>query len=592
MHIINKKIHPVSTLAICCLLSTSFFSVHLSAAAASDPEPVLSTASSDVAQPNKPFNIYDACLADFKIASKREILGFSANGNVAKSKGNFDEAIPLLREAARFSDFKSMILLGEICELQKDFCNAYTWYVLAFEEHWLSKAGYLETALTKLSVAEFRTSVLNSLSSQEKTDPSKFFREIDNINTKRFSWFSGEPTAKKFEQIKKLSHYPSKEYTELRELRFEVEKKKISGCKDIWFNLGSDCYRANSYNKSRICFERSESSSALFLLGSLYDNEKIEGGVQEAARYYRKSGTLEGLVNLLKLHVDDTSVRLLTHENVQEIKEEINMKITAENNEEKKQHYLGGILFAEKQYKEAAIHLAQAVTLGNTDALELLIDVQKIIDQQNKLEKLKTPMVDDAASAQASSQEMPEEDESDEDDSSDSQEEHGVDGAMARPEIIPDLTASAAHSPAIAQILQAPRIKKPLARVERIARAERKLLQTIQKAKKHSFAFQASSGNEEAPQVLLPLTFSFLSDDVRADYAALSGDYKLARIIADMWEKPWATEGEGKPKILNGIHLGHKSCIARRLDHKNRFVYKVTGPRQILILSCNGHYDD
>ncbi len=61
-------------------------------------------------------------------------------------------------------------------------------------------------------------------------------------------------------------------------------------------------------------------------------------------------------------------------------------------------------------------------------------------------------------------------------------------------------------------------------------------------------------------------------------------------MMADIWEKPWATEGEGKPEVLAGKFNGHKGCISRRLDHKNRLVYKVTGPRKIMIISCEGHY--
>lgn len=44
--------------------------------------------------------------------------------------------------------------------------------------------------------------------------------------------------------------------------------------------------------------------------------------------------------------------------------------------------------------------------------------------------------------------------------------------------------------------------------------------------------------------------------------------------------------GEGKPEFLKYI-----KAYSRRIDDKNRLVYRIT-QTEIIILSCQGHYDD
>ncbi len=304
MYIINNKNHPVSTLAICYLLGTSFFPAHLNAAAGvPDPLPALSDASSDVAQPiKKLFDIYDACLADFKEDNKK-MNSISLAGYKAKQAGKLDEAILLLREAASYGHFTSMFFLGEIYEHQKNFQSAYTWYVLAFEEHWLSKGTHLPTALKKLSAPEFRTSVLKSLSDQEQAGPSKFFRQVDEISAERFSWFLDKLNDNKSKEIMKLKHYLTKEESELRALRFGAKIYEKPGELDPWGRLAEQYYLEQDFYKVNICSERSGTPNSLYILGVLCDEGKIPGGPTKAAECYRSSGISSALYNLgLKYH--------------------------------------------------------------------------------------------------------------------------------------------------------------------------------------------------------------------------------------------------------------------------------------------------
>jgi len=84
--------------------------------------------------------------------------------------------------------------------------------------------------------------------------------------------------------------------------------------------------------------------------------------------------------------------------------------------------------------------------------------------------------------------------------------------------------------------------------------------------------------------------FSGDSDMEKAFNELQTSSLKFQELLSDIREQPWATTGSGKPEVLKGVYKGHKSCISRRLNHEDRFVYKVTGPGEILVLSVEGHY--
>lgn len=61
---------------------------------------------------------------------------------------------------------------------------------------------------------------------------------------------------------------------------------------------------------------------------------------------------------------------------------------------------------------------------------------------------------------------------------------------------------------------------------------------------------------------------------------------KLNTLIKDIQRN--AFTGLGKPEKLKGDQFGWWS---RRIDEKNRIVYKIDND-SVIILSCKGHYDD
>lgn len=61
---------------------------------------------------------------------------------------------------------------------------------------------------------------------------------------------------------------------------------------------------------------------------------------------------------------------------------------------------------------------------------------------------------------------------------------------------------------------------------------------------------------------------------------------KLNALLEEIRRTPF--EGAGKPEALRGNLTGYWS---RRLDQKNRLVYKVTND-VVIIIACRYHYDD
>ena len=60
---------------------------------------------------------------------------------------------------------------------------------------------------------------------------------------------------------------------------------------------------------------------------------------------------------------------------------------------------------------------------------------------------------------------------------------------------------------------------------------------------------------------------------------------RINMILKDIDRNPF--EGIAKPELLKY----HKGCWSRRIDDKNRIVYKSEDDH-ILIIQCKGHYDD
>ena len=61
---------------------------------------------------------------------------------------------------------------------------------------------------------------------------------------------------------------------------------------------------------------------------------------------------------------------------------------------------------------------------------------------------------------------------------------------------------------------------------------------------------------------------------------------KINALIKDI-ERNNLAEGIGKPEPLK-----YRKARSRRIDHENRLVYTMDANRNLLIISCKGHYED
>ncbi len=67
------------------------------------------------------------------------------------------------------------------------------------------------------------------------------------------------------------------------------------------------------------------------------------------------------------------------------------------------------------------------------------------------------------------------------------------------------------------------------------------------------------------------------------DKRSLKKVYSLIKSI----QRDGALNGEGKPEALKG-----RKEYSRRIDEKNRLIYRIDENYNIIIVSCRGHYED
>ena len=61
---------------------------------------------------------------------------------------------------------------------------------------------------------------------------------------------------------------------------------------------------------------------------------------------------------------------------------------------------------------------------------------------------------------------------------------------------------------------------------------------------------------------------------------------RINNLLEDI-QRNGVLKGMGKPELLR-----NRSAYSRRIDDKNRLVYRLDELSNIKILSCRGHYDD
>ncbi len=336
------------------------------------------------------------------------------------------------------------------------------------------------------------------------------------------------------------------------------------------------------YHKAVEYYSKSGISDALHNAGIIHMN--IFSNFKESAACFIKSATIDAQINLLLLYKDH-STKLGVDIDAHALTNKVHDQILARSVTEKL-YFLGRLSFLNEQYEEAILSFSQALSKGYSNADCWLKNAQKALEIKQMEEKLAAQHKVDTSTD--SNTAAPAQDQSDAKQEADKESDDDTDD-----ELDSDFASSSSSTGAASTSVKA--YKRSLNSSEKIARKKVKLQREIAKAFSHKMQFKSAQRIIDSPdtaEVVRPLTTAFVNDSVKTEYEArLPSDAKLARLMEDIWNKPWATEGEGKPEVLIGKFMGHKGCLSRRLDGEDRLVYKVTGPREILILACSGHYE-
>ena len=85
------------------------------------------------------------------------------------------------------------------------------------------------------------------------------------------------------------------------------------------------------------------------------------------------------------------------------------------------------------------------------------------------------------------------------------------------------------------------------------------------------------------------ISFEINAFEQYSDWAIFHKDTfkKISRLINDILRNPY--EGLGKPEALKYQLSG---LWSRRIDEKNRLIYKITEDEKLIIYSCKVHYDN
>ncbi|MEI6188696.1 MAG: hypothetical protein WCP46_09475, partial [Alphaproteobacteria bacterium] len=335
------------------------------------------------------------------------------------------------------------------------------------------------------------------------------------------------------------------------------------------------------YHKAVEWYAKSGTSDALFNLGGIH--LQIFGNFKEATACFMKSGTIDAKINVLLLHRDHSDklgVKIDTHALNNSVHEEIRGVSTTEQ-----LYFQGRLNYLNEQYEEALLCFSHALSKGYEKADCWLKNTEKALEIKQMEEKLAVqPKVDsnaDSNTAEHAQDQSYSKQEADIESDDDIDDDLDIGFASSS-------SSSSSSNGAASTSVKA--YKRSLNSSEKIARKKAKLQREIAKAFSHKMQFKSAQRIIDSPdtaEVVGPLTTAFVNDSVKTEYEArLPRDAKLARLMEDIWNKPWATEGEGKPEVLIGKFMGHKGCLSRRLDGEDRLFYKVTGPREILILAC------
>ncbi len=401
------------------------------------------------------------------------------------------------------------------------------------------------------------------------------------------------------------------ENTELGETNYQKAKDlyERSGTSLAFKRLGSLWESGNlgepNLKKAKEYYKLSQEPSALFKLGYFYEIGLLEEpDYQKSVQYYLQSGTPEALANAMELcregkvekkecqiayksllefqhpyknlmliHLckDEkfcTKIELVNPEKHIKTLEDQLLKIL-NTLQPSQQSFIRGILESFKEnYDDALLHLSEALALGEKHAEEYLKSVIELQTMQQKLDSQKDMNIQEITShlEELTSEES-------------SSEGETFPNLGEQVEKLPDILLQGENN--TRQTLPQRQKKTP-------EELKRKYQERLDRAKQKLGIIPLTPLNN----IVTPrkIEFTFLSKDVEEAFENQMQNEKMKTLIHDISYKPWATEGEGKPEVLKYKYKNYKGCLSRRINGEDRLVYKVMGAKEVLIVSCEGHY--
>lgn len=239
----------------------------------------------------------------------------------------------------------------------------------------------------------------------------------------------------------------------------------------------------------------------------------------------------------------------------------------------------------EGKYDRARLYLSKLVLGASAEAILILEDLDRI----EKEEAYKVELSDFFMRTEGLLREIisKRKEVSSGEESSSSEEEESEDEAVPCEKVAASSSSAKASPPKLSRAKK--RAIKEAKLAEKAIKVQERTQRRIEWRVQEGVLVLASV---ESRETLSDITYVF------ADGAGMRGAFnvlqensvKFRELLTDIREQPWATTGSGKPEVLKGVYMGHRGCISRRLNHEDRFVYKVTGPGEILVLSLEGHY--
>ena len=330
------------------------------------------------------------------------------------------------------------------------------------------------------------------------------------------------------------------------------------------------------FNKAAKLFEKSNTSEALCDLGYIYANGFIElqlseeDRIKKAIEFYKKSKEEAAKKSLVILYVQKL------FNNQESPNEELIpslIKIFDEIGEPALYHYGRAFLIAffpeymeefssdMERYEEALKLAEEAQEEGVREAGELIAEIKKMREEEISEGMEESIEADDFNKQKANQLE----------------EMHPTKLlAQQKTEELSKKAPLQAHA-----LKESKRVKKPQKQEEEVRRKKR-----FERFKETFFQMKAT------PLSLVnnhPLSFDFISDRVNQDFKKFrQNNRKFRELLNDILEKPWGTEGVGRPEKLRGDLEGYYS---RRINGEDRLVYKyLPSQNKIIVRQCGQHY--